>query len=96
MLDYIEKIVARDDVSHPKPDPRHLLSVISLLQVEPKSTLYVGDTITDLITAKSANVRFIGYKRNEVRAKQLMESGCKFIIEDLLEIVEIAEKNEDI
>jgi pyrophosphatase PpaX len=93
MLDYIEKIMARDDVSHPKPDPRHLLSVVRLLQVDPKSTLYVGDTTTDLITAKAAKVRFIGYKRNEDRAKQLRESGCPLIIEDLLKIVEIAEKN---
>jgi HAD superfamily hydrolase (TIGR01549 family) len=89
---YFSGVLARDDVSHPKPDPRHLLATISLLNVNPQDVLYVGDTTTDLETARSANIRFIGYKRDEVWGKRLLDAGCEILIDDLLEVAKIALK----
>ena len=91
---YIDKILARDDVPYPKPDPRHLLDVIKELGATPDTVFYVGDTTTDLKTAESANVSFIGYWRNDEWAKRLIEAGCKNMVKDLYEIVRIVdEKN---
>lgn len=89
MEKFFDMIVARDDVPWPKPDPRHLLHTIDLLESKKESTLYIGDTSTDLMTANAANVRFIGYKRDEVWAQRLVDAGCSFIIEDLYEIINL-------
>jgi HAD superfamily hydrolase (TIGR01509 family) len=89
---YFSGVLARDDVKYPKPDPRHLLATISLLNVKPEDVVYVGDTITDLETARSAEIRFIGYKRDEVWGQRLLDAGCELLIDDLLEVAKIALK----
>ena len=89
---YFLGVLARDDVPYPKPDPRHLFDTISLLNLDPAYVLYVGDTTTDLETARAAKVDFIGYKRDEMWGQRLLEAGCETIIDDLQDVVEIALK----
>jgi phosphoglycolate phosphatase len=86
---YIQGMLARDDVPFPKPDPRHLFETIALLDVDPGDVLYVGDTTTDLETARAAEVDFIGYKRDEAWGQHLLDAGCDLLAEDLLEVVEM-------
>jgi phosphoglycolate phosphatase len=86
---YIQGMLARDDVPFPKPDPRHLFETIALLDVDPGDVLYVGDTTTDLETARAAEVDFIGYKRDEAWGQRLLDAGCDLLAEDLLEVVEM-------
>ena len=88
---YVDKCLARDDVPYPKPDARHLLDVLSHLGAKPGEVFYVGDTPTDLETANAANVEFIGYKRDEEWGKRLLEAGCKRMVDDLIDLVFIAE-----
>jgi len=88
---YIDKCLARDDVPYPKPDPRHLLDVVTHLGSGPGEVFYVGDTSTDLETATAANVAFIGYKRDEEWGKRLINAGCKRMVDDLIDLVDIAE-----
>jgi HAD superfamily hydrolase (TIGR01549 family) len=88
LLPYIEVIVGRDEVPYPKPDPRHLFQTIELLDTRPDRVLFIGDTTTDFHTAQAAKVNFLGYKRDEVWAKRLIEAGCETIVEDLMEILE--------
>ncbi len=90
MRRYIRGMLARDDVAFPKPDPRHLFETISLLGVDPGEVLYVGDTTTDLETARAAEVDFVGYKRDEAWGRRLLDAGCDLLIEDLLEVAEMA------
>ena len=90
MNDYFQAVVARDDTPHPKPDARQLLVTIDQVGAKPEETLYIGDTTTDLTTAKNADVDFVGYWRDEQWAQRLMEDGCEKIVKDLIEIIEIA------
>ena len=87
---YFHGVIGRDETPHPKPDPRHLLSTIELIKAIPEETLYIGDTTTDLTTSLSANVDFVGYWRDEVWAQRLIDGGCKKIIKDLYDLVELA------
>ena len=89
MRHYILGMLARDDVPFPKPDPRHLFETIALLEVDPGDVLYVGDTTTDLDTARAADVDFVGYKRDEAWGQRLLDAGCGLLAEDLLEVVEM-------
>lgn len=95
MRHYIRGMLARDDVPHSKPDPRHLYDTIALLDVDPGDVLYVGDTTTDLETARRAEVDFVGYKRDEAWGQRLIDAGCDMMAEDLLEIVEMALKKKE-
>ncbi len=88
---YVDACLARDEVPYPKPDARHLLEVVTRLGVEPAEVFYVGDTSTDLETARAANVAFVGYKRDEEWGRRLAEAGCERMVDDLLDLVEIAE-----
>ena len=83
---YIDALLARDDVQHPKPDPRHLLDVIRLLKVEPSKTLYIGDTTTDLEAARGAGVHFLGLLTSSEWSRRLLEEGCQ-VIESLGELL---------
>lgn len=47
-------VVTEDDVDHPKPDPAGVLLAAEALQVEPKRTVYVGDSHSDLAAAERA------------------------------------------
>jgi len=83
---YIDALLARDDVQHPKPDPRHLLDVIRLLKVEPSKVLYIGDTTTDLEAARGAGVHFLGLLTDSEWSRRLLEEGCR-VIESLGELL---------
>jgi HAD superfamily hydrolase (TIGR01509 family) len=88
---YVDKCLARDEVPYPKPDPRHLLDVITHIGAKPEQVFYVGDTSTDLETAKAAKVAFIGYKRDEEWGKRLLDAGCMRMVKDLFDLVGIAD-----
>jgi HAD superfamily hydrolase (TIGR01509 family) len=85
---YIEALLARDDVEHPKPDPSHLLQVISLLDAKPSTTLYIGDTTTDLKTARGAGVAFIGLLTGSEWSRRLLEEDCR-VVEELPQLLEL-------
>lgn len=53
---WIDAWVAVDDVSHPKPHPAQVLEALRLLDADPRSTILIGDSDTDLIAARSAGV----------------------------------------
>ena len=88
---YVDKCLARDDVPYPKPDPRHLLDVVTQLGAVPTQVFYVGDTSIDLETAQAAEIEFIGYKRDEEWGIRLTDAGCARMVEDLIDLVKIAD-----
>jgi phosphoglycolate phosphatase len=53
-------IVGSDSVPAPKPDPGHLLHAVQAAGGDPGRALFVGDSITDLLTARAAAVPAIG------------------------------------
>jgi phosphoglycolate phosphatase len=53
-------IVGSDSVPAPKPDPGHLIHAIQAAGGDPARAVFVGDSITDLLTARAAAVPSIG------------------------------------
>jgi AHBA synthesis associated protein len=88
---YVDTLLARDEVEDPKPDPRHLFQVAIALDAERDRVLYVGDTMTDLTTAREAGVTFVGFARNEEGIKRMKEAGCTHFISDIREIIEFVD-----
>ncbi|MBS7631670.1 HAD family hydrolase [Candidatus Bathyarchaeota archaeon] len=92
---YVDAILARDEVEHPKPDPRHLIDVAEALKCPINRVVYVGDTTTDLSTAQAAGVAFVGFLRKDEWGMRLREAGCRVIIEDLLELIDLVKDGID-
>ena len=83
---YIDAMLARDEVVFPKPDPKHLFEVVELLSLVPEDILFIGDTSTDLNTARAANVHFVAYLGNPRWAERMKEAGIEYGISDLIEL----------
>ena len=59
IFDYFEYVAGSNTFDYCKPDPRHLTSVIEILQGDIKKSLMIGDCETDSAAANSANLPFI-------------------------------------
>ena len=56
---YIDVIVGGDDVEMPKPEAEGLLKAIAAVRTSKRRTLYIGDNVTDALTARNAGVEFV-------------------------------------
>jgi phosphoglycolate phosphatase len=59
---YFDIVVSSLDVENPKPHPEAILKILDFFGIEPQGCFYVGDSLVDFETARSAGVRFISYK----------------------------------
>lgn len=57
---YFDVVAGQDTYAWKKPDPRHLTLVMEAVGVSLPQTLYVGDSETDVKTARAAGVPIIG------------------------------------
>lgn len=55
-LGEFEVLVFDDDVTSPKPDPEGLLAALKVLDVEPRETVYAGDSMGDIRAARAAGI----------------------------------------
>jgi len=53
---YFQHIITSDDVIKPKPDPEGINSMLKKMNLHSKEVLYVGDSPSDILAAKNANV----------------------------------------
>ena len=60
MTDYFDAITGRDTFPVHKPDPEHLLGAIRLARGDRAKAVMVGDSETDVLTAKAAAIPVIG------------------------------------
>jgi len=59
IYDFFEYVAGHNTFDYCKPDPRHLTSVIEILDGDIKKSLMIGDSETDSAAANSANLPFI-------------------------------------
>jgi len=57
ITDAFGAIVGVDDVSHAKPHPRPVLQAIELLDADPSTTVFIGDSDHDMASGRAAGVR---------------------------------------
>lgn len=71
------------DLHRLKPDPHCLNRALSAMGTAPAAALMIGDSPTDFAAAQEARVPFLGYARNERKAKFLREVGAEHIVVSL-------------
>ena len=84
--DIFQAVVARESVSRVKPDTSHLQKVLMLLNVEPRESVVVGDSIADMKSAASLGAYGVGVITGISTPKQLMNAGATCIITSLTDL----------
>lgn len=72
-----------------KPDPDCLNRALESLRAHPATSLMIGDTPSDLQAAQQAGVPFLGYARDDERAKRLYDAGAESVVDSLQPILDI-------
>ena len=75
-----------------KPDPEGVYAILDELGVKKEEVLYVGDTATDIKTAKNAELTNIGVLWGFRDRAELEGAGADYIISHPSEITNIAKK----
>ena len=86
---YFRRVVVRDHVRQPKPDPEGLLRILD--GRDPRSALYVGDNVDDAIAARRAGIPFVGVLprasvARRLRASRLRRLGAKFVLSNIRDL----------
>ena len=91
IYDYFEYVAGSDTFNYCKPDPRHLTSVVEILDGDLKKTIMIGDSETDANAAKAAKIPMIlledGYTE-----KNIDEIYHNHLIKDFIGIEKIISK----
>jgi len=91
IYDFFEYVAGHDTFDYCKPDPRHLTSVVEILDGNLKKTLMIGDSETDANAAKAAEIPVIlledGYTE-----KNTTEIYHNHLIKDFIGIEKIVAK----
>jgi pyrophosphatase PpaX len=53
----MDVLVCADEVANPKPHPEPVEKAVALLGADPATTVYVGDSIHDMVSGRAAGVR---------------------------------------
>ncbi len=71
------------DLHRLKPDPHCLNRALNAMGAAPDAALMIGDSPSDLEAAHLAGVPFLGYARNERKAKLLTGVGAECVVDSL-------------
>ena len=89
--DFFEYVAGYNTFEYCKPDPRHLTSVVEILEGDIKKTIMIGDSETDANAARAANIPMIllKYGYTEKRSDEIIHNH---LINDFIGIEKIISK----
>ena len=91
IYDYFDYVAGSNTFDYCKPDPRHLTSVVEILDGDLKKTLMIGDSETDANAAKAASLPII-LLENGYTEKNTDEIYHNHLIKDFIDIEKIVTK----
>jgi len=80
-------MVTRDLVRHAKPDPDLFLAAASLLDVDPRHAMVVGDSVWDLLAARRAGALGVGLQSGGYGREELERAGAYRVYADPAEML---------
>ena len=88
IYDFFEYVAGSDTFDYCKPDPRHLTSVVEILDGDVKKTIMIGDSESDANAAKAAEIPVI-LLENGYTEKNTTEIYHNHLIKDFIGIEKI-------
>lgn len=84
--DYFKLVIGSEDVAKHKPLPDPLLKAVDVLNTQIEETVYVGDALIDMQSARSAKMDFVAVKRGTTSKEAFQNVGQKIVLSNLLEL----------
>lgn len=75
-----------------KPDPQAALEIADQLAISPAEILYLGDTATDMRTARAAGMMAVGVAWGFRTVEELQQNGAQQIIHQPAELLQLLRK----
>ena len=91
IYDYFEYVAGHNTFEYCKPDPRHLTTIIEILDGDKNKSIMIGDSETDANAAKAAEIPVI-LLENGYTEKNTTEIYHNHLIKDFVGIEEIVTK----
>ena len=91
IYDYFEYVAGHNTFEYCKPDPRHITSIIQILDGDIKKSLMIGDSETDANAAKAAEIPVI-LLENGYTEKNSDEIYHNHLVKDFINIDKIVSK----
>ena len=91
IYDYFEYVAGGNTFEYCKPDPRHLTSIIEIMNGDIKKSLMVGDSENDADAAKSAGIPMI-LVEDGYTDKKIEQIYHNHLIKDFIDIEKIVSK----
>ncbi len=88
IYDFFEYVAGSDTFDYCKPDPRHLTSVVEILDGDIKKTIMIGDSETDANAAKAAEIPVV-LLENGYTEKNTSEIYHNHLIKDFIGVEKI-------
>ena len=89
---FFDAVVPRDLVRNVKPNSEHFETALKMLKTPPESTLIIGDSSTDMQSAKEIKAIAVGVPTGVSTMQQLMHNGANYIITSLGDLPLLVEK----
>lgn len=87
---YFETILGVDSIPKPKPEPDGINQILE--KYKTKSAVFIGDALTDVITAQRAGIISIGVTWALTKRHEFEEINTDYIADDFEELIRILEE----
>lgn len=89
---HFSNVISAEHVQKPKPHPEGLLLAMKNLDVQPRHTVMVGDTIVDIQVGKNANIhKTIGIMHGFGKEADLQAAGADHLVTDIASLIDVLE-----
>ena len=85
----MDVLVCCDEVTKPKPDPEPVERAVQLLGANPAATVYVGDSIHDMISGRAAGVQTAAALWGPFKRPHLESAAPDYWLETPSELIEL-------
>ncbi|MDQ3222334.1 MAG: HAD-IA family hydrolase [Gemmatimonadota bacterium] len=85
----MDVLVCADEVTNPKPHPEPVEKAVTLLGADPAATVYVGDSVHDMVSGRAAGVRTAAALWGPFGRQQLEEAKPDYWLDTPQDLVEV-------
>lgn len=85
--DIFDAVAGQKEGVKTKPDPEAVLGIMEIIGAEKDSTVYIGDSDVDVLTAHNAELPCIGVTWGNRSREVLIENGAEFIADSAADIL---------
>ena len=86
LLDDMSIIVAGDTLPKKKPDPLPLLHAASEFEIDPKKSLMIGDSVSDVKAARAANFQIVCVSYGYNHGNDIRETNPDAVVDSLADL----------